>query len=134
MASFHITLLYAGILGLLLVILSFNMMKNWVRATGMGQQSDPDLRRAEALLSSFTDYVPLTLFLMGFIESNGAPAPIVHALGITLMAARLMHAFGSNRLWGADGMRFLGAQLTYLVLTVVSFGCLYTYAIPKLVR
>ena len=134
MASFHITLLYAGILGLLLVVLSFNMMKSWVRATGNGQQTDPDLRRAEALLSSFTDYVPVTLLLMGFIESNAAPALVLHGLGCTLVAARLMHAFGSNRLSGADHLRFLGAQLTYLVLTVASFGCLYAYAIPRLVH
>ena len=134
MISFHITLLYAGILGLLLVILSFNMMKSWVRVTGLGLQTDPDLRRAEALMSSFTDYVPLTLLLMGFIESSAAPSSIIHALGCTLVAARLMHAFGSNRLWGADGMRFLGAQLTYLVLTVASFGCLYVYAMPKMIR
>ena len=73
MGSFHVILLYAGILGLLLVVLSFNMMKCWVRAAGMGKQSDPDLSRAEALVSSFTDYVPLTLFLMAGAEANGAP-------------------------------------------------------------
>jgi hypothetical protein len=133
MTQFHVTLLYAGILGLLLVILSFNMMKSWVRATGNGRQSDPDLRRAEALLSSFTDYVPLILVLMGIIETMAAPSGVMHALGLTLVAARLMHAFGSNNLPGANALRFLGAQLTYLVLTLASFGCLYLYAYPQLI-
>ena len=134
MASFHVTLFYAGLLGLLLVVLSFNMMKHWVRATGTGAQSDPDLRRAEALVASFTDYVPLTLLLMGFVESGGASAGQIHMLGILLTAARLMHAFGSNRSRHADILRFLGAQLTYLVLTIVSFGCLYGYVVPMLAR
>jgi len=134
MSVFHITLLYAGLLGLLLVVLSFNMMKCWVHTTGLGQQSDLDLRRAEALLSSFTDYVPIILLLMGLIESRGAPDIVLHGLGGVLVIARLLHAFGSNRVAGAAGLRFLGAQLTYLVLTVASFGCLYAYVMPQMMR
>ncbi|MFA5041712.1 MAG: MAPEG family protein [Bdellovibrionales bacterium] len=133
MAQIHVTLLYAGLLGLLLVILSFNMMKSWVRVIGRGEQNDPDLRRAEALIGSFTDYVPLALLLVVGVEVCGAPAPAIHVLGGTLVVARFMHAFGSNRSRGADALRFLGAQLTYLVLTVASFGCLFFYAMPTLV-
>jgi uncharacterized membrane protein YecN with MAPEG domain len=44
-----------------------------------------------------------------------------------------MHAFGSNRSKSADALRFLGAQLTYLVLAVASFSCLLFYAMPSLV-
>jgi uncharacterized membrane protein YecN with MAPEG domain len=44
-----------------------------------------------------------------------------------------MHAFGSNRLRSSDALRFLGAQITYLVLTVASFCCLFFYAMPTLV-
>ncbi len=133
MTSVHIVLLYAGILGLLLVVLSFNMMKSWVHAAGQGKHSDPDLRRAEALVSSFTDYVPLTLFLIGLVEASGAPAFALHALGFLLVIARLMHAFGSNHTRNSDALRFLGAQLTYLVLTIASFSCLYVFAMPMLV-
>jgi uncharacterized protein len=132
MAYAHVVLLYAGLLGLLLVVLSFNMMKCWVRAVGGGKQSDPDLRRAEALVASFTDYVPLTLFLVGAAEASGAPASAIHLLGACLVIARLMHAFGSNYSRGADALRFLGAHLTYLVLTVASFCCLFFYAMPSL--
>jgi uncharacterized protein len=133
MGFVHVVLLYAGILGLLLVVLSFNMMKCWVRAAGMGKQSDPDLSRAEALVSSFTDYVPLTLFLMAGAEANGAPAAVLHVLGFCLVLARFMHAFGSNYSRGSDALRFLGAQMTYLVLTVASFCCLFFYAMSALV-
>jgi uncharacterized membrane protein YecN with MAPEG domain len=132
MFSVHVVLLYAGILGLLLVVLSFNMMKSWMRAMGKGVQNDPDLRRAEALVGSFTDYVPLTLLLMGAVETCGAPAVALHAMGACLVAARLMHAFGSNYSRVSDALRFLGAQLTYLVLTVASFCCLFYCAMPQL--
>ena len=133
MVSLHVTLLYAGLLGLLLVILSFSMMKNWVRARGQGRESDSDLRRAEALVASFTDYVPLALVLLGALEATGAAGSVLHMLGCLLVLARLMHAFGSNRLSGADGLRFIGAQLTYLVITIASFACLYAFAMPHLI-
>ncbi len=128
MTSLHITLLYAGLLGLLLIVLSFNMVKCWVRVSSNATGGGDDLRRAEALVRSFTDYVPLTIILMGFIETSGAPASVLHFMGLGLFAARLMHAFGSNHGAMADGMRFLGAQITYLILTLASFGCLYVYA------
>ncbi|MDR3425750.1 MAG: MAPEG family protein [Alphaproteobacteria bacterium] len=140
MASFHITSLYAGLLGLFLVVLSFNMTKSWIKAASQGVSGDPArassaaqaLRRAEALVGSFTDYVPLTLLLIGLAESGGAPAAVIHGLGAALVAARLMHAFGSNFIHGADALRFLGAQLTYLVLTIASFICLCLYWVPML--
>jgi uncharacterized membrane protein YecN with MAPEG domain len=71
---------------------------------------------------------------MGMIESNGAPTSFIHALGILLIASRLMHAYGSNHARSADALRFLGAQLTYLVLTIASFGCLFAYVLPHLMR
>jgi len=90
------TLIYAGLLGLLLVVLSFNVMQNWVRVTGKGQETDRDMRRAERILASFVEYVPLTLLLLILIEMRGAPPSILHTLGAVLVAARLMHAYGSN--------------------------------------
>ena len=69
----QITLSYAGFLGLLLVLLSFNVMQNWVRVTGKGQETDRDMRRAERILASFVEYVPFALILLVLIEIKGAP-------------------------------------------------------------
>src|SRR5579862_7030194 len=106
----HVTLVYAGLLGLLLVILSFNVMQNWVRVTGHGQATDRAMRRAERLLSSFVEYVPLGLLLLTLIELMGAPPVVLHILGIMLVAARVLHAYGSNEIAGAGFMRFIGSQ------------------------
>jgi uncharacterized membrane protein YecN with MAPEG domain len=125
------TLLYAGILGLLLVVLSFNVMQNWMRVTGKGQQTDRDMRRAERVLSSFVEYVPLALILLTLIELRGTPPMILHSLGITLVVARIMHAYGSNDIKGAGLLRFLGAQLTFLMLTVTSFACIFYYGFGR---
>jgi uncharacterized membrane protein YecN with MAPEG domain len=122
-----VTPIYAGILGLLLVILSFNVMKNWVRVTGYGQPTDRDMRRAERLLSSFVEYVPMGLVLMTLVELKGAPGIILHILGTCLVIARVMHAYGSNNIMGAGLLRFVGAQLTYLVIAVCSLACVYFF-------
>ena len=121
----HTTLLYAGILGLLLVVLSFNVMQNWVRVTGQGRETDRAMRRAEKVLSSFVEYTPMALLLIALIELMGPPVVIIHSLGAALVAARVMHAYGSNNMPGAGFLRFAGAQLTFLVLTVASITCVY---------
>lgn len=127
----EITLLYAGILGLLLVILSFNVMQSWMRVTGLGQQTDRDMRRAERVLSSFVEYVPMALVLLTLIELRGTPPTVLHALGCTLVVARVMHAYGSNDIKGAGLFRFLGAQLTFLMLAVSSFACVFYYGFGR---
>lgn len=125
------TLIYAGMLGLLLVLLSFNVMQNWVRVTGKGKQTDRDMSRAEGILSSFVEYVPMALILLTLIELKGTPVIILHVLGATLVIARVMHAYGSNDIAGAGLLRFLGAQLTFLVLTVTSLACVYYFGFAR---
>ncbi len=125
----HITLIYAGLAGLLLVILSFNVMQNWVRVTGEGRETDRAMRRAERLLSGFVEYVPLGLILLTLVEMKNAHPSIVHGLGVALIAGRVIHATGSNDIAGAGLMRFIGAQLTFLMLAITSMACLYYYAI-----
>src|ERR1700722_1565688 len=128
----HTTLVYAGLLGLLLVVLSFNVMHNWVRVTGQGQATDRAMRRAEKLLSSFVEYVPMGVIVLALIELNGPPAVVLHSLGPMLVTGRILHAYGSNEMRGAGLMRFVGAQLTFLMLTVASMACLFYYALGRI--
>lgn len=120
-----ITLLYAGLLGLVLTVLSFNVMYHWVRVTGAGQESDQTLRRAEKVLAHFIEYVPLSLILFALLEGRGTPPLVMHCLGGGLVVARVAHAFGSNEMTGANLLRFVGSQLTFLVLLVASLACIY---------
>src|SRR5262249_45095884 len=120
---------YAGCLGLLLVVLSFNVMYNWVRITRKGQETDKAMRRAERLLASFVEYVPLGLILLMLVEIDHTPPAVLHTLGCSLVAARGMHAYGSNEMPGADILRFIGTQLTFLMLTITSMACLFYFGI-----
>lgn len=127
----QITLLYAGILGFLMVALSFNVMFHWVRVTGSGQETDQEMRRAERVLESFVEYVPLALILLMLIECGGAPSNMLHGLGLTLVAARVMHACGSNQIPLAGLLRFMGAQLTFIMVMICSLACVYFYAFGR---
>ncbi|MBI1272950.1 MAG: hypothetical protein GC131_02555 [Alphaproteobacteria bacterium] len=130
--NIQVTLLYAGILGMLLVILGFNITYHWVRVTGQGLQTDKNMRRAERLLSSFVEYVPLALVLMTLVELRGAPSVILHGLGIVLCVARLLHAYAMNQVTGAGFLRAVGAQGTYLVLMILAMACVYYHAFATL--
>ena len=125
------TLIYAGLLGLLLVILSFNVMQNWVRVTSKGQATDREMLRAERVLSSFVEYVPLALILLTLLELKGAPTIILHGMGSTLVLARVLHACGSNDMPGAGLLRFIGTQLTFLMLTIASLACVYFFGLGR---
>ncbi len=69
---------------------------------------------------NFIEYVPLAVILIGLTEMHGSPAWLIHALGITLVVARLLHPFGLSSEFELRLPRFLGATATWLVIAVGS--------------
>jgi uncharacterized membrane protein YecN with MAPEG domain len=65
--------------------------------------------------------VPLALILLALIELNGAGSGLLHALGATLTAARVVHPFGLRHDVTRDPLRGLGAGATVIV-TLVAAG------------
>ncbi|AKS40776.1 MAPEG family protein [Wenzhouxiangella marina] len=114
-----ISLFYAGLLGLILLALSWRVValrRHHKVGIGAGERSDLELAiRAHA---NFSEYVPLVLLLLVILEASAAmPALVLHLLGATLVIARLLHGFfGLNRSAGVSQGRFLGTLLTWLVL------------------
>jgi uncharacterized membrane protein YecN with MAPEG domain len=102
-------------------------MYNWVRVTGTGQQTDQSMRRAENLISNFVEQVPMNLVLLGFLESGGVMGLPLHMLGGALIVSRLLHAFGTSHMAGAGLMRFIGAQMGYLLTLIGSMACIYLF-------
>jgi len=62
---------------------------------------------------------------------KNADPVIVHGLGSVLIAGRVLHAYGSNDIPGAGLLRFIGSQMTFLMLTIASMACLYFYALEQ---
>ncbi len=120
--TFPITLLYAGGLGALMAVLSIRVpLKRGVLDMPMGDGGDEDLATRIRVFGNFTEYVPMALVLMLLLESAGASPAALHAMGGTLLAARLVHARYLRmrpRLDLRQKMgRAVGAMLTWLVVT-----------------
>ena len=120
-----VTPLYAGLLTLWFVILSVRVVN--LRRGGLlfGDNGDVGVVRIVRAQANFAEYVPLALLLMGFLEVNRFSIYLLHALGVTLLVARLLH--GSALSFGRQvrSGRIAGAALTFAVLLIEAFLCLY---------
>lgn len=93
--SFHITSLFAGLMALMIVPLSFQIsLRRAKLKTSFGDADDEMLRRRVRAHGNFVEYAPLALIVLGLVEWNAAPPTLVWVLGVAFLAARVMHAFG----------------------------------------
>ena len=117
----HITLLFAALHGLLLLVLVARVSRlRHGRRIGFGDGGDPELARAIRVHGNFVEHVPFALLLLGLLELSGLGALWLWIFGGVLLLARLMHAVGLSRSSGASFGRFYGTAFTWLVLLVMA--------------
>jgi uncharacterized protein len=112
---------YAAFFGLMLVYLSFRVIKQR-RSTmvSLGDGDDPTLRKAIAVHSNFSQYVPLALLLITFVELNHASAYLVHGLCAALLIGRIAHAYGLAQPNQIMKLRRLGMVLTFSAIIIAA--------------
>jgi uncharacterized membrane protein YecN with MAPEG domain len=121
-----VTPLYAALLALWFVLLSARVIQYRGRhKVSLGDADQPDLRRAIRGHANFVEYVPLALLLLLVLELSRMSLYLLHAIGVTLVIARLLHgyAFAYTAEW-KFGRRW-GMALTFIVLLVEAVLCLY---------
>ena len=122
MAALPITGLYAGLLGLILLWLSFRVVMV-VRARGevsLGDDGNPEFTTLVRAQGNFVEYVPLAVLLLGIDELGGTSGMWLHVMGAALVLGRVMHPLGMRPTPGVSPLRFLGTLLTWLVLLAAS--------------
>ena len=124
--SLPVTALYAGLMGLWLLGLGFEVMRRRRRhdvSTGDGGVRDLEL--AMRAHGNACEYVPVALILLGLAEGMGAPGWVVHLFGLMLVAGRLIH--GGYFLAGARrlNLRILGMMLTIGMIGAVALGLVF---------
>ena len=77
--------------------------------------------------ANFVENVPLALLLLLMMELNGTSHLVLHGIGLSLIACRLLHALGLSRHEGANYPRLIGAQGTFLLLSVMAVSLIYAY-------
>ena len=112
-----ITPLYAGLLVLVYIALSALVVRQRVLVEmATGDADETNLNRSIRVHGNFVEYVPLGLILMLCAELQSAPAVAVHAMGLTLLIARVAHAVGMSRTPQVRLLRGGGFLLTTLML------------------
>jgi uncharacterized membrane protein YecN with MAPEG domain len=121
----HIVPVYAGLLGLMLVALSWRIMRMRARLEIMvGDGADRDLNVAVRMQGNFIEYVPMALMLLYFNEAVGWSPYIIHGLALILLIARVAHVHGMSRENAMGKGRRLGARMTFAVIIVSSLMCM----------
>lgn len=120
------TLLTTGVLGLLLLFLSACVIAGRVKfKIDLGDGGNETMRRRIRAQANFAEYVPVALILIMLVESGTiGPAWLPGALGATLVVARLWHAQGLFSSSGTSAGRFMGTNLTGLVILVGALAAL----------
>lgn len=123
-----VTPFYAGLLGLLYLLLAANVIRTR-RAAGvnLGSGGDELLERRIRAHGNFAEYAPMGLVLIGVLELAGASPPMVlHGLGIALVAGRVLHGWALSSLTKRPVARVGGMIMTLTVIASAAISCLVT--------
>lgn len=121
-----IAALYAGLLALLLLALSVNVIRlRYQFRQGLGDGGHQALARAVRVQGNFIEYAPLGLILVCLLEAAGFYPAVVHTLGIALVLGRVAHGWGLSQSDGPSVGRAAGMFLTFSVLIVGGLLALY---------
>ena len=116
-----ITLLYAGLCSILVVFLAVRVAQwRFQHKIGIGDGGDRELLKRVRAHANAIENMPLALILLGGMELNGYPAPLVHGFGATLFVSRTAHAWGLSHSSGTSRGRFLGTLFTWLLMLAMA--------------
>lgn len=123
-----ITMLYAGLCALLVIVLALRVVQSRTRArVGIGHGGDEALERRVRVHANAIENLPIALILLGGVELNGFPDVLVHIFGATLLISRLAHAWGLSKTSGRSYGRFVGTVGTWLVMLVMALMAIVAY-------
>ena len=125
------TLITAGLLGLIFLALTFRVVARRMSGKIMiGDGGDAQMLERIRAHANFTEHVPLTLILMGGIESTaGHHSPFLWGAGGLLVMARIAHAIGMSRP-APNPFRAAGALVSWLLIGGLSLWALWLGLAP----
>lgn len=126
----RITGLYAALLTLLILGLAVRVMLIRRRTRiGLGDGGDRSVACAIRAHGNAVEYVPLALVLLLVLELDQTVPLLLHAFGIALVLARVVHAIGLSRAAGNSPGRAVGAGLTLVVIGLMALMLLWQYVV-----
>ncbi len=121
--SMSITPLYAGLIGLLFVLLSVRVIAaRFATNVSLGDGGEKMLIKRIRVQGNCAEYSPIALILLALAEVQGAPGWVVHLLGVSLLAGRVLHAIGLGRTPQNIMFRRAGMVLTFAMITFAALA------------
>jgi uncharacterized membrane protein YecN with MAPEG domain len=112
---------YAAIFALMLVGLSLRVANTRRQVqVALGDGGKKFLQRRIRAQGNFTEYVPMALILLLFVEWQGWARWLVHALCGVLLAARALHAYGVSQEPEDIRLRATGMATTAGILVIAA--------------
>ncbi|MBB5319613.1 MAPEG family protein [Marinobacter oulmenensis] len=117
-----VTAVFAAVTGLLLLVLSAQVVKYRFRyRMGLGVNDDPAFEAAVRAHANLVEYAPLGLLMLGIAEINGVSSTFIYWTGMALVVGRILHAWGMiNGQGGPHRGRMIGILLTWLAILVAA--------------
>jgi uncharacterized membrane protein YecN with MAPEG domain len=124
-----ITGLYSGLLGLVFLYLSIQVIKlRRKHAISLGDGNQEELQKASRAHANFSEYVPICVILLLIAELTSQADIFLHICGILLVYGRIAHAYGLLSATGVSLGRVSGMLSTFAVLIALSVWNLYIVA------
>lgn len=119
-----VTAFYASLLAALFLVLSARVIgRRREQRVELGHADDKELLRRLRVHANFAEYVPIALILMALAENMTAPRPMVHVVGLMLLAGRLLHAYGLSQTPQILRYRVWGMVLTTVAIGIAALMC-----------
>ncbi len=123
-----ITPIYAAILGLFFIFLSFRTIG--IRRNAKVLIGDGDnqlLQRAIRVHGNFAEYVPIALILIFFLETQISSKIVIHLLLIALIIGRVIHFYGVRQVNENLKFRVAGMVITFTTIIIASVSLIISY-------
>lgn len=119
-----ITAFYASLLAALFILLSIRVIAQRREArVEIGPGESKELLRRMRVHANFAEYVPFALILLALAESLKVPPPLLHLVGLLLVAGRSIHAYGLSQNPHVMRMRVWGMSLTFAAIAAGALFC-----------
>ncbi len=121
-----ITAFYTALLALIFVGLSFRTisLRN-KHKVAIGHDQVSSLERAIRAHGNFSEYTPLALLLIYFVELNTDSYLMIHMLCISFLLGRIIHAININKTKENLNLRVVGMVLSLGVIIIAAIYILY---------
>lgn len=113
--------LYTGILILMGITLQFRVIGHRrSKKIGIGDGQDKELARAIRVHGNFAENAPFVMAGLIMLALIGAPAIVVHGVGLLAVIGRVAHAIGFSQSAGSSFGRVGGMMMTFTALIITA--------------